>query len=78
RVAYLIADEAIMYSYKLKKSGLRIQYDIVYISTRECHDFNDEVMLFKMAIEKNIRNLDCITLDGGYAQFLHGIVEKSG
>ncbi|ORZ12942.1 hypothetical protein BCR41DRAFT_307541 [Lobosporangium transversale] len=30
-----------------------------------------------MAIEKKIDRLDCITLDGGYSQFLHGIIEHS-
>ncbi|KAF9910906.1 hypothetical protein BX616_010751 [Lobosporangium transversale] len=84
RVAYLNADKASLYSYKLKKSGFRTQVCcdmnsmIVFVSQpAECRDFSDGTMLSKMAIEKKIDRLDCITLDGGYSQFLHGIIEHS-
>ncbi|KAF9429023.1 hypothetical protein BGZ76_001958, partial [Entomortierella beljakovae] len=84
RVAYINADKATMYSFKLKKSGFRTQVCsdmnnmIVFVSLpAECRDFNDGTMLSRMAIEKKIHNLDCVALDGGYALNIHGIVESS-
>ncbi|KAG0000567.1 hypothetical protein BGZ80_006342, partial [Entomortierella chlamydospora] len=85
RVAYLNADKASMYSYKLKKSGFRTQVCcdmnsmIVFVSQpAECRDFNDGTMLSKMAIERKIHNLDCIALDGGYTQYIKGVITSSG
>ncbi|KAF8967584.1 hypothetical protein BGZ46_000134, partial [Entomortierella lignicola] len=85
RVAYINADKPSMYSYKLKKSGFRTQVCcdinsmIVFVSQpAECRDFNDGTMLSKMAIEKKIHELDCIALDGGYTQFIEGIIASSG
>ncbi|KAF9993319.1 hypothetical protein BGZ80_010560 [Entomortierella chlamydospora] len=84
RAAYLNADKAGMYSYKLKKSGFRTQVccDMnnmaVFVSQpAECCDFNDGTMLSRMSVERKIHHLDCIALDGGYTQYLHGIIEGS-
>ncbi|KAF9102730.1 hypothetical protein BGX27_010875 [Mortierella sp. AM989] len=83
-VTYINADKPSMYSYKLKKSGFHTQvcHDInsmvVFVSQlAECRDFNDGTMLSKMAIEKKIHELDCIALDGGYTQFIEGIITSS-
>jgi len=84
RVAYINADKASMYSYKLKKSGFRTQVCcdmnsmVVFVSQpAECRDFNDRTMLSRMAIERKIHHLDCIALDGGYTQYIPGIIESS-
>ncbi|KAF8958826.1 hypothetical protein BGZ46_001884 [Entomortierella lignicola] len=84
RVAYINADKPSMYSYKLKKSGFRTQVCcdinsmVVFVSQpAECRDFNDGTMLSKMAIEKKIHELDCIALDGGYTQFIEGIITNN-
>ncbi|KAF8982176.1 hypothetical protein BGZ46_001658 [Entomortierella lignicola] len=84
RVAYLNADKASMYSYKLKKSGFRTQVccDMnsmaVFVSQpAECRDFNDGTMLSRMAIERKTHPLDCIALDGGYTQYVEGIIAGS-
>ncbi|KAF9342185.1 hypothetical protein BGX26_008114, partial [Mortierella sp. AD094] len=51
---------------------------VVFVSLpAECRDFNDGTMLSKMAIEKKIHELDCIALDGGYTQFIEGIITSS-
>ncbi|KAF9896000.1 hypothetical protein BX616_008369, partial [Lobosporangium transversale] len=85
RVAYINADKASMYSYKLKKSGFRTQVCcdingmVVFVSQPgKCRDFNDGTMLSRMAIEKKIHPLDCIALDGGYTQYIEGIITGSG
>ncbi|KAG9067098.1 hypothetical protein KI688_011879 [Linnemannia hyalina] len=76
-------DKAAMYSYKLKKSGLRTQVAIdangmvLFVSkSASCRDNNDGKMLQEMGIGKKINNMDCIALDGGYTQYIGDIVEK--
>jgi DDE superfamily endonuclease len=76
-------DKAAMYSYKLKKSGLRTQVAIdsngmvLFVSkSASCRDNNDGKMLQEMGIGKKIDSMDCIALDGGYTQYIGDIVEK--
>ncbi|KAI1288275.1 hypothetical protein EDD11_010048 [Mortierella claussenii] len=73
-----------MYSYKLKKSGLRTQVAMdcngmaLFVSkSSPCKDFADGTMLLAMKIDKKIHELDCIALDGGYPQFLRRLVDES-
>ncbi|KAF9973708.1 hypothetical protein BGZ75_001069, partial [Mortierella antarctica] len=84
RVSYIGADKPSMYSYKLKKSGFRVQVctdmnNIVLFASKPapCKDYNDGSMLVKMNIASRIDKLDCIALDGGYNGFVHQIVESS-
>ena len=76
-------DKAAMYSYKLKKSGLRTQVAIdingmVLFASKSasCRDNNDGKMLLEMGIGKKIHQMDCIAVDGGYTQHIGDIVEK--
>jgi hypothetical protein len=76
-------DKAAMYSYKLKKSGLRTQVAIdangmvLFVSkSASCRDYNDGKMLQEMGIGKKIESMDCIAVDGGYTQYIADIVEK--
>ncbi|KAI9233206.1 MAG: hypothetical protein BYD32DRAFT_361133, partial [Podila humilis] len=50
-----------MYSYKLKKSGVR---------TQVCTDCNGMAIL-------HIHQLDCIAVDGGYTQYIKKVVEDT-
>ncbi|KAF9912752.1 hypothetical protein BX616_010250 [Lobosporangium transversale] len=84
RVSHIGADKPSLYSYKLKKSGFRIQVcsdmnNIILFASKPapCRDFNDGVMLVKMNIASHIHKLDCIALDGGYSGFVRQIVEPS-
>ena len=72
-----------MFSYKLRKSGLRTQVCIdingmaLFVSkSAACKDNNDGSMLVAMNIGNKIQSVDCIALDGGYPQHLHGILEQ--
>lgn len=76
-------DKAAMYSYKLKKSGLRTQVAIdvngmvlLVSKSASCRDNNDGKMLLEMGIGKKIHAMDCIAVDGGYTQHIGEIVEK--
>ena len=76
-------DKAAMYSYKLKKSGLRTQVAIdangmvLFVSkSASCRDNNDGKMLLEMHIGKKIGSMDCIALDGGYTQYIPDLIEK--
>ena len=76
-------DKAAMYSYKLKKSGLRTQVAIdtngmvLFVSkSASCRDNNDGKMLQEMSIGKKIDSMDCIAVDGGYTQYIPDLVEK--
>ena len=76
-------DKAAMYSYKLKKSGLRTQVAIdvngmVLFTSKSasCRDNNDGKMLLEMGIGKKVHSMDCIALDGGYTQYLGDLMEK--
>jgi hypothetical protein len=73
-----------MYSYKLKKSGVRTQVcvdangmAILVSKSLPCKDNNDGTMLVAMKIHKHIHELDCIALDGGYTQYVKKIVENT-
>jgi hypothetical protein len=70
-----------MYSYKLKKSGVRTQVcvdcngmAILVSKSSPCRDNNDGTMLVRMKIHKYIHELDCIALDGGYTQYIKKLV----
>jgi hypothetical protein len=76
-------DKAAMYSYKLKKSGLRTQVAIdangmvLFVSkSASCRDNNDGKMLQEMGIGKKIGSMDCIALDGGYTQYIPDLIDK--
>jgi DDE superfamily endonuclease len=76
-------DKAAMFSYKLKKSGLRTQVAIdvngmVLFASKSasCRDNNDGKMLLEMNIGKKIHGMDCIAVDGGYTLHIPDIVEK--
>ncbi|OAQ22585.1 hypothetical protein K457DRAFT_25967 [Linnemannia elongata AG-77] len=76
-------DKAAMYSFKLKKSGLRTQVAIdangmVLFASKSapCRDNNDAKMLLEMNIGKKIDSMDCIALDGGYTNYIADLVEK--
>ncbi|KAF9922953.1 hypothetical protein BGZ67_010186 [Mortierella alpina] len=84
RVSYIGADKPSLYSYKLKKSGFRVQVCtdmnnmVLFVSKpAPCRDNNDGTMLVKMNIAARIHKLDCIALDGGYNGFVSQIVESS-
>ena len=73
-----------MYSYKLKKSGLRTQVamDIngmaLWVSkSASCKNYADGTMLLAMKIDKKMHGLDCMALDGGYTQFLNKLIEEN-
>lgn len=70
-----------LYSYKLKKSGLRTQVCIdingmILFTSKSapCKDNTDGTMLIKMRLEKYIDKLDCVALDGGYTQYIKKLV----
>ncbi|KAI1286531.1 hypothetical protein EDD11_000330 [Mortierella claussenii] len=72
-----------MYSYKLKKSGLRTQVAIdingmVLFTSKSasCKDNNDGTMLVEMGIFKRIHEMDCVAVDGGYTQHIGALLEK--
>jgi hypothetical protein len=72
-----------MYSYKLKKSGLRTQVCIdingmVLFTSKSasCKDNNDGTMLVDMGIAKQIHEMDCIAVDGGYTLHIGALLEK--
>ncbi|KAF9271222.1 hypothetical protein BGZ68_004007, partial [Mortierella alpina] len=72
-----------MYSYKLKKAGLRTQVGIdingmILFTSKSaaCKDNNDGTMLVEMGIGKRIAEMDCIAVDGGYTQHIGAVLEK--
>ncbi|OAQ25505.1 hypothetical protein K457DRAFT_23124 [Linnemannia elongata AG-77] len=76
-------DKAAMYSFKLKKSGLRTQVAIdangmVLFASKSapCRDNNDGKMLLEMGIGKKIDSMDCVALDGGYTLHIPDLLEK--
>jgi len=84
RVSYVGADKPSLYSYKLKKSGFRVQVCadmnsmVLFVSKpAPCREYNDGTMLVKMNIPSRIHKLDCIALDGGYNGFVSQVVETS-
>ncbi|KAF9975351.1 hypothetical protein BGZ75_000560 [Mortierella antarctica] len=73
-----------MYSYKLKKSGLRTQVVMdcngmaLWVSkSASCKNFADGTMLLAMKMDKKMHTMDCIAVDGGYPQFLRRLVDES-
>ncbi|KAI9239763.1 MAG: hypothetical protein BYD32DRAFT_356225, partial [Podila humilis] len=55
-----------MYSYKLKKSGVR---------TQVCMDPNGMALI--VSNTPHIHELDCIAIDGGYTQYIKKLVEDT-
>jgi hypothetical protein len=84
RVTYVDGEsKTAMYSFKLKKPGLRTQVamDInsmaLWVSKSEpCSSFADGTMLLGMKIHKKMHSVDCMALDGGYTQYLKKLVEE--
>ncbi|KAF9547946.1 hypothetical protein EC957_007459 [Mortierella hygrophila] len=77
RIIHVNADKASLYSYKLKKSGFRVQVctdmnsTVLFVSTpAPCRDYNDGTMLLRMGIQNKIHKLDCVAMDGGYNLFI--------
>lgn len=73
RVIHVGADKPSMYSFKLKKSGFRVQVCtdmnnmVLFVSAPEpCRDYNDGTMLLRLGLQNRIHKLDCVALDGGY------------
>ncbi|KAF9137683.1 hypothetical protein BG015_002641 [Linnemannia schmuckeri] len=84
RVIYVNADKASMYSYKLKKSGFRVQVCtdmnnmVLFVSApAPCKDYNDGTMLLRMGILNKIHKLDCVALDGGYNLFIGKLLDSA-
>ncbi|KAF9017114.1 hypothetical protein BGZ52_005333 [Haplosporangium bisporale] len=73
-----------MYSYKLKKSGVRTQVcmdpngmALIVSKSLPCKDNNDGTMLVGMKVHRHIHELDCIAIDGGYTQYIKKLVEDT-
>ncbi len=84
RATYEGESSAEMYSYKLKKSGLRTQVAMdcngmaLWVSkSASCKNNADGTMLLAMKMDKKVHQMDCIAVDGGYTQFLKRLVEES-
>ncbi|KAF9545009.1 hypothetical protein EC957_011506 [Mortierella hygrophila] len=84
RIIYVNADKASMYSYKLKKSGFRVQVCtdmnnmVFFVSApAPCRDYNDGTMLLRMGIQNKIHKLDCVTLDGEYNLFIGKLLDSA-
>ena len=73
-----------LYSYKLKKSGLRTQFlsdvnnIVVNISNSDfCADNNDGLMFLHMNLYKKIHITDIIAVDGGYTLYINQFIEDA-
>ncbi|KAF9090091.1 hypothetical protein BGX29_011681 [Mortierella sp. GBA35] len=84
RIVYVNADKASLYSYKLKKSGFRVQVCtdmnnmVFFVSApAPCRDNNDGTMLLRMGIQNRIHKLDCVALDGGYNLFIGKLLDSA-
>ncbi|KAG9062361.1 hypothetical protein KI688_005276 [Linnemannia hyalina] len=84
RIIYANADKASLYSYKLKKSGFRVQVCtdmnnmVLFVSApAPCRDYNDGTMLLRMGIQNKIHKLDCVALDGGYSLFIGKLLDSA-
>ncbi|KAG0245908.1 hypothetical protein BG011_002632, partial [Mortierella polycephala] len=84
RIIYPNADKASLYSYKLKKSGFRVQVCtdmnnmVLFVSApAPCRDFNDGTMLLRIGVQNKIHNLDCVALDGGYSLFIGKLLDSA-
>ncbi|KAG0041411.1 hypothetical protein BGZ90_009876, partial [Linnemannia elongata] len=84
RIIYVNADKPSLYSYKLKKSGFRVQVCtdmnsmVLFVSApAPCKDYNDGTMLLRMSIQNKIHKLDCVALDGGYNLFIGKLLDSA-
>ncbi|KAG0036026.1 hypothetical protein BGZ83_003913 [Gryganskiella cystojenkinii] len=84
RATYEGKASAEMYSYKLKKSGLRTQVcmDVnsmaLWVSkSQPCKNHQDGQMLVDMKMHNKMHEVDCLALDGGYTQYLKTLVEET-
>lgn len=84
RLSCLEKSSVEMYSYKLKKAGVRTQVctdcngmTILVSKSQPCKDHNDGTMLLGMKIHKHIHPLDCIAVDGGYTQYINKLAEDN-
>ena len=75
--------KAKMYSYKLKKSGLRTQvcidinHMVLFVSkSAPCKDNNDGSMMVEMGLANKIHEMDCVGVDGGYTQHISTLLER--
>jgi hypothetical protein len=73
-----------MYSFKLKKAGVRTQVcvdcnemAILVSKSLPCRDHNDGSMLLGMKLHKHIHPLDCIAVDGGYTQYIKKLMDEN-
>src|SRR6202034_1950547 len=73
-----------MYSYKLKKSGLRTQVCMdpngmaIWVSKcQPCRKHQDGQMLLDMKMYNKMHDLDCLALDGGYTNYIKTLVEET-
>ena len=78
------SDKKLMYSYKLKKPGIRTQivHDknkmILFISHSEkCAVGNDGTMFINMKLHRKLHLGDCIGMDGGYILFINKFKENA-
>ncbi|GJJ75204.1 hypothetical protein EMPS_07562 [Entomortierella parvispora] len=84
RITYVGADKPSLYSYKLKKSGFRVQVCtdmnnmVLFVSSPEpCRDNTDGTMLLRLGIQNRIHKLDCVALDGGYNLYIGKLVDSA-
>jgi hypothetical protein len=84
RATYEGEASAEMYSYKLKKSGLRTQVCMdpnsmaIWVSkSQPCKRYQDGQMLVDMKMHNKMHDLDCLALDGGYTQYIKTLVEET-
>ncbi|KAG0245373.1 hypothetical protein BG011_002769, partial [Mortierella polycephala] len=84
RIIHVNADKASLYSYKLKKSGFRVQVCtdmnnmVLFVSPpAPCKDYNDGTMLLRTGIQNKIHKLDCVALDGGYNLFIGKLLDSA-
>ncbi|KAF9313860.1 hypothetical protein BGZ91_006145 [Linnemannia elongata] len=84
RIIYVNADKPSLYSYKLKKSGFRVQVCIdmnsmvLFVSApAPCKDYNDGTMLLRMGIQNKIYRSDCVALDNGYNLFIGKLLDSA-
>ena len=73
-----------LYSFKLRKSGVRTQvmmdinqYIISLSKSEPCGLNNDGTMFIDFRVDKQITQYDCLLMDGGYTQYIKPIVKKS-
>ncbi|KAI1288279.1 hypothetical protein EDD11_010017, partial [Mortierella claussenii] len=82
RATYQGESSAEMYSYKLKKAGLRTQVCMdpngmaLWVSkSQPCKRHTDGAMMVEMKMHNKIHEMDCIALDGGYTQYINALID---